>query len=181
MGLQGLPLIAENGAVIQLAEQWQDIDGFPRIISGITHGEISQVLNTLREKEHFKFTTFDDVDDETIAEWTGLNRSQAALTQLHEASVTLIWRDSDERMAQFTARLNELGLQFMQGRASGTYWMPLPERSGRKLDHRDLSTIVRQTTNHAWSGRWAKRCALTGGNGLRGDCERAKSSRGASA
>ncbi|MBD4423931.1 mannosyl-3-phosphoglycerate phosphatase-related protein, partial [Xanthomonas citri pv. citri] len=103
--LQGLPLIAENGAVIQLAEQWQDIDGFPRIISGITHGEIIQVLNTLREKEHFKFTTFDDVDDETIAEWTGLNRSQAALTQLHEASVTLIWRDSDERMAQFTARL----------------------------------------------------------------------------
>lgn len=24
LGLQGLPLIAENGAVIQLAEQWQD-------------------------------------------------------------------------------------------------------------------------------------------------------------
>lgn len=46
----------------------QDIDGFPRIISGISHGEISQVLNTLREKEHFKFTTFDDVDDATIAE-----------------------------------------------------------------------------------------------------------------
>ncbi len=39
----GLPLIAENGAVIRLAEQWQDIDGFPRIISGISHGEISQV------------------------------------------------------------------------------------------------------------------------------------------
>lgn len=36
----------------------------------------SAVLNTLREKEHFKFTTFDDVDDETIAEWTGLNRSR---------------------------------------------------------------------------------------------------------
>lgn len=128
LGLQGLPLIAENGAVIQLAEQWQDIDGFPRIISGISHGEISQVLNTLREKEHFKFTTFDDVDDATIAEWTGLSRSQAALTQLHEASVTLIWRDSDERMAQFTARLNELGLQFMQGARSGTSWMPLPEK-----------------------------------------------------
>lgn len=128
MGLQGLPLIAENGAVIQLAEQWQDIDGFPRIISGISHGEISQVLNTLREKEHFKFTTFDDVDDATIAEWTGLSRSQAALTQLHEASVTLIWRDSDERMAQFTARLNELGLQFMQGARFWHVWMPLPEK-----------------------------------------------------
>lgn len=128
LGLQGLPLIAENGAVIQLAEQWQDIDGFPRIISGISHGEISQVLNTLREKEHFKFTTFDDVDDATIAEWTGLSRSQAALTQLHEASVTLIWRDSDERMAQFTTRLHELGLQFMQG---ARFWHVLDASAGK--------------------------------------------------
>ena len=134
LGLQGLPLIAENGAVIQLAEQWQGIDGFPRIISGISHGEICQVLNTLREKEHFKFTTFDDVDDATIAEWTGLSRSQAALTQL------CLCR----------------------------------KRSGCQLDYRDLSTIVRQTPNHTWPGRWAKRCAFTGGNGLRGDCERAK-------
>lgn len=128
LGLQGLPLIAENGAVIQLAEQWQDIDGFPRIISGISHGEICQVLNTLREKEHFKFTTFDDVDDATIAEWTGLSRSQAALTQLHEASVTLIWRDSDEHMAQFIARLNELGLQFMQG---ARFWHVLDASAGK--------------------------------------------------
>ncbi|HHU8099895.1 TPA: mannosyl-3-phosphoglycerate phosphatase-related protein, partial [Escherichia coli] len=104
------------------------IDGFPRIISGISHGEICQVLNTLREKEHFKFTTFDDVDDATIAEWTGLSRSQAALTQLHEASVTLIWRDSDEHMAQFIARLNELGLQFMQG---ARFWHVLDASAGK--------------------------------------------------
>nr|WP_072255208.1 HAD-IIB family hydrolase [Escherichia coli] len=138
LGLQGLPLIAENGAVIQLAEQWQDIDGFPRIISGISHGEISQVLNTLREKEHFKFTTFDDVDDATIAEWTGLSRSQAALTQLHEASVTLIWRDSDERMAQFTTRLHELGLQFMQA-------AEVAERIRLKLNEKEM-LIAKSTT-----------------------------------
>ncbi|RZM96040.1 MULTISPECIES: mannosyl-3-phosphoglycerate phosphatase-related protein [unclassified Escherichia] len=128
LGLQGLSLIAENGAVIQLDQQWQDLAGFPRIISGIAHSEISLVLNTLREKEHFKFTTFDDVDDTTIAEWTGLSRSQAALTQLHEASVTLIWRDSDERMAQFTARLNELGLQFVQG---ARFWHVLDVSAGK--------------------------------------------------
>ncbi|ENP9494139.1 HAD-IIB family hydrolase, partial [Escherichia coli] len=55
-------------------------------------------------------------------------RSQAALTQLHEASVTLIWRDSDERMAQFTARLNELGLQFMQG---ARFWHVLDASAGK--------------------------------------------------
>lgn len=58
----------------------------------------------------------------------GLSRSQAALTQLHEASVTLIWRDSDERMAQFTARLNELGLQFMQG---ARFWHVLDASAGK--------------------------------------------------
>lgn len=63
-----------------------------------------------------------------LAEWTGLSRSQAALTQLHEASVTLIWRDSDERMAQFTARLNELGLQFMQG---ARFWHVLDASAGK--------------------------------------------------
>lgn len=50
LGLQGLPLIAENGAVIQLAEQWQEIDGFPRIISGISHGEISRFKYATRER-----------------------------------------------------------------------------------------------------------------------------------
>ncbi len=59
----------------------------------------------------------------------------------------------DERMAQFTARLNELGLQFMQVRASGTSWMPLPEKIRLPTDYRDLSTIVRQTPNHTWPGR----------------------------
>lgn len=174
LGLQGLPLIAENGAVIQLAEQWQDIDGFPSIISGISHGEISQVLNTLHEKEHFKFTTFDDVDDATIAEWTGLSRSRAALTQLHEASVTLIWRDSDERMAQFTARLNELGLQFMQG---ARFWHVLDASAGKIRPPTGLSRPINNYQANAQphlAWRWAKRCALAGGNGLRGDCERAK-------
>ncbi|EPC0233625.1 mannosyl-3-phosphoglycerate phosphatase-related protein [Escherichia albertii] len=128
LGLHGLPLIAENGAVIQLAEQWQNLDDFPHIISGITHGEINLVLNSLREKEHFKFTTFDDVDDATIAEWTGLSRSQAALTQRHEASETLIWRDSDERMTQFAARLNEQELQFVQG---ARFWHVLDASVGK--------------------------------------------------
>ncbi|STL55187.1 mannosyl-3-phosphoglycerate phosphatase [Escherichia coli] len=104
----------------------------------------ARFLNTLREKEHFNSRLSMMSTMQTIAEWTGLSRSQAALTQLHEASVTLIWRDSDERMAQFTARLNELGLQFMQG---ARFWHVLDasagKRSGCQLDYRDLSTIVR--------------------------------------
>lgn len=115
LDLQGLPLIAENGAVTQFDAHWQSMAGFPRLLASITHSEITLILQKLREKSHYKFTTFDDVDEATIAEWTGLNRSQAALTRLHEASVSLIWRDSDERMQEFASHLQELGLQFVQG------------------------------------------------------------------
>lgn len=128
LNLQGLPLIAENGAVIQLDVHWEDHPNYPRLIAGISHNEIRLVLHKLREKEQFKFTTFDDVDDQVISEWTGLNRAQSALTRLHEASVSLIWRDSDERMAQFVAHLNDLGLQFVHG---ARFWHVLDASAGK--------------------------------------------------
>jgi mannosyl-3-phosphoglycerate phosphatase family protein len=63
-----------------------------------------------------------------IGEWTGLTRERAALARLHEASVTLIWRDSDERMAAFSKALDELGLKFVQG---ARFWHILDERGGK--------------------------------------------------
>ncbi len=114
--------------MIQLDVHWEDHPNYPRLIAGISHNEIRLVLHKLREKEQFKFTTFDDVDDQVISEWTGLNRAQSALTRLHEASVSLIWRDSDERMAQFVARLNDLGLQFVHG---ARFWHVLDASAGK--------------------------------------------------
>lgn len=126
LGLQ--PLIAENGAVIQLAEAWQDDDAYPRLITGSPHAEIQDVLQQLRENDGFKFTTFSDVSEQQIAEWTGMNLKHAALARLHEASETLIWRDSDERMAEFSATLASLGLQFVQG---ARFWHVLDARGGK--------------------------------------------------
>lgn len=128
LGLQGLPLIAENGAVVELDSHWQTHPDFPRQINGVSHDEISAVLNKLRNKTGFKFTAFDDVDETTIAEWTGLSHAQATLTRLHEASVTLIWRDSDEHMEAFAQQLNDLGLQFVQG---ARFWHVLDASSGK--------------------------------------------------
>lgn len=130
LGLQGLPLIAENGAVVELDSRWQTHPDFPRQIAGASQAEISAVINKLRTRSSFKFTTFDDVDESTIAEWTGLTHAQASLTRLHEASVTLIWRDSDERMADFARQLNDLGLQFVHG---ARFWHVLDVASGK--DH----------------------------------------------
>lgn len=128
LNLQGLPLIAENGAVIELDSHWQNHPDFPRLITGAPHSEVSVILNKLRTKAQYKFTTFDDVDEFTISQWTGLTHTQASLARLHEASVTLIWRDSDERMAEFARRLNDLGFQFIQG---ARFWHVLDMTSGK--------------------------------------------------
>lgn len=128
LGLEALPLIAENGAVIHLADEWQDDEAFPRLITGSPHEEIRHVLNQLRDSDGYKFTTFADVSEATIVDWTGMTPRHAALAKLHEASETLIWRDSDEKMVEFSAALASLGLQFVQG---ARFWHVLDERGGK--------------------------------------------------
>lgn len=128
LGLEGLPFIAENGAVIQLDVRWNDHPDAPRLINGTPHSDIKEVIDTLRERGGYKFTTFDDVDEKTIGEWTGLNRERSTLARLHEASVTLIWRDSDVRMTQFETELTQLGFTFVQG---ARFWHVLDARGGK--------------------------------------------------
>lgn len=127
LGIGPLPLIAENGAVIQMGDDWQDADG-PRRIIGSPHEEIQHVLTQLRENDGFKFTMFSDVPEQTISDWTGMSLKHAALAQLHEASETLIWRDCDERMRVFDETLASLGLQFVRG---ARFWHVLDQRGGK--------------------------------------------------
>ncbi|EMR5910806.1 HAD-IIB family hydrolase, partial [Enterobacter hormaechei] len=68
LGLGGLPYIAENGAVIQPDVRWENA---ARFISAKKHDDIWQFLAQVRQDLHLKFTTFDDVDDRVVAEWTG--------------------------------------------------------------------------------------------------------------
>jgi mannosyl-3-phosphoglycerate phosphatase len=50
-----------------------------------------------------------------ISEWTGLTRYRAALARKHDASVTLIWRDTDDAMVRFEEALAQRGLKCLQG------------------------------------------------------------------
>lgn len=128
MGLQGLPFIAENGAVIQLDESWSDHPDFPRLRCGADHETILAVIEKLRQQHAYKLFSFDDVDDKTIAEWTGLSPKLAAMARLLEASQTLIWRDTDERLAAFEKQLNEAGLVLQEG---GRFWHVLDAQCGK--------------------------------------------------
>ncbi|WP_437888742.1 mannosyl-3-phosphoglycerate phosphatase-related protein [Phytobacter sp. V91] len=128
LGLQGLPFIAENGAVIQLDKRWQADVHYPRIRQGTSHSEIALLLVQLRQQHGFKFTTFSELDDRILAEVTGLPLAQASLARMQEASETLIWRDSDEQMSAFTALLADRDLRFVQG---ARFWHVLDARGGK--------------------------------------------------
>ncbi|CAD5356610.1 putative mannosyl-3-phosphoglycerate phosphatase (mngB-like) [Enterobacter cancerogenus] len=141
LGLDGLPLIAENGAVIQPDVRWEDTS---RSLSGMAHQDIAQCLARIRASRQYKFTTFDDVDVQTIGEWTGLTRLRATLACKHEASVTLIWRDSDAQMAQFEEELAQHGLKLVQG---ARFWHVLDVRCGKDVAARWLVEQYRQHEN----------------------------------
>lgn len=128
LGLQGEAFIAENGAVIQLNDEWDDHPNYPRMINGDSHESIRKVVNELRQTHGFKFTTYDDVDDAMIGEITGLTPKMIGLAKLQEASQTLIWRDSDERLKVFNDELNNLGLCMTEG---GHFWHVLDQRGGK--------------------------------------------------
>jgi mannosyl-3-phosphoglycerate phosphatase len=130
MGLQGRPFIAENGAVIQLDERWQDNAHYPRIIQGSPHAEIVKVLSELRHRHGFRLTLFSELSDAALADITGLSPAQASLARLQEASETLIWRDSDAHMNEFSHALADLGLRFVQG---ARFWHVLDERGGKDV------------------------------------------------
>ncbi|MCP6705793.1 mannosyl-3-phosphoglycerate phosphatase-related protein, partial [Klebsiella pneumoniae] len=63
-------------------------------------------------------------------EWTGLSRPRAALARKHEASVTLIWRDSDEQMKRFAAELARQGLKIVPG---ARFWHILDTSCGKDV------------------------------------------------
>ncbi len=127
LGLGGLPYIAENGAVIQADVRWENA---ARFTSEKKHDDIRQFIARVRQEMHLKFTTFDDVDERVVAEWTGLSRPRAALARKHEASVTLIWRDSDEQMKRFAAELARQGLKIVPG---ARFWHILDTSCGKDV------------------------------------------------
>lgn len=128
LGLQGQAFIAENGAIIQLDEHWQEHPHFPRLINGDSHETIRRVLNELRHSQGYKFTDWDDMDDKILGELTGLTPKMIALAKLQEASQTLIWRDSDDALRAFEEDLENLGLCLKEG---GHFWHVLDQRGGK--------------------------------------------------
>ncbi|WP_213991030.1 mannosyl-3-phosphoglycerate phosphatase-related protein [Sodalis sp. dw_96] len=147
MGLKDAPFIAENGAMLHAGALGQHPDQSVTKILGQDYAAVREVLETLRRLQGFKFFGFGDVDEKLIGEWTGLSPHDALLAQQRQASEALIWRDSDERMAEFVQALAAQDLTLIQG---GRFYHVLSKGSNKGAAVRWLLDLYRGHDGRPW-------------------------------
>lgn len=122
LGLEGLPFIAENGAIVQTASEQR-----VRIpAASPPYERFCQIVTEL--KAQYKFDGFRDFSDSEIAAMTGLSEADAALAQQREASEVIVWRDDESALSAFQDVLMQHQLMLTQG---GRFWHILPTGSGK--------------------------------------------------
>lgn len=121
LGISGSPFIAENGAVVQTHDQQR-----VRLDNALTYEAICERLAAM--KPTYRFTGFHDFSDPDVASMTGLSEADAALARQRDASEVVVWRDSEEALAQFREALGAEGLALTQG---GRFWHVMPAGSGK--------------------------------------------------
>jgi len=146
MGLQGLPFIAENGALVQFTAPGLT-DTPPTKIMGHDYAAIRVVMQRLRDARGFAFLGFGDVDEKVIGEWTGLAPQQAMLARQRQASEAFIWHDSDARLVEFTSLLAKEGLGVTQG---GRFYHVMSAASNKGTAVRQLLQRFHQHDGRSW-------------------------------
>ncbi|TKI08319.1 mannosyl-3-phosphoglycerate phosphatase-related protein [Martelella alba] len=146
LGLEGAPFIAENGAMLHAGSQNAALEQAGGAL-GQSYDAIRSILTELRQTRGFKFFGFGDVDEKRVGEWTGLSPADAALAKQREASETLIWRDSEDKMQEFAACLAQKGLRLVQG---GRFYHVMSEGADKGAAVRWLKDLYHRRDGRAW-------------------------------
>jgi mannosyl-3-phosphoglycerate phosphatase len=121
MGLVA-PFIFENGGGIAVpehdasiaGESDEELSGFRIKFMGTPYAQVRAALEELRQSG-FDFLGFGDMTLDEVAELTGLSAPAAERAAQRDFAEPLIWRDSEERLAEFGRILRERGLSHSQG------------------------------------------------------------------
>lgn len=87
--------------------------GFRLKTIGTNRSDILALLGPLHQR--FSFTGFSNMTAAELCEVTGLSSSQAEQALKREFSEPLLWRDSEEKLAQFQQIINRHSLQLLRG------------------------------------------------------------------
>jgi len=116
------PVIAENGGII--AAPKGQLKGFKSDISyknfdvlqlSPVYSVLNHALRDIKQRFNLKFTGFNDMTVEYVAEITGLNEAQAYQAKERLCSEPLIWQDSPENLLQFEQILDEMDFSLTRG------------------------------------------------------------------
>lgn len=131
LGLEELPFIAENGAVVGLPSDWchsglerqVGSDGLVIKTLGVDIGFIRQRLRVWRERlkavPGISFTSMSEMTLDKLCTYTGLSDPEARLARMREGSEPLVWEGSEAGLETFRVSLAGDDLQLVQG---GRFW-----------------------------------------------------------
>jgi mannosyl-3-phosphoglycerate phosphatase len=114
------PFIVENGAAVFLPmPEFGDCASLIRqedYMAKPFSPALPHILETLQElKQHYRFKGFSSMSVEEVIDCTGLDRASALLARKRAYTEPLLWLDSPERLADFTAELQDLGIVCRHG------------------------------------------------------------------
>ena len=107
------PVIAENGAVVNLPEHCPGREGIET--ATVRYDTIVALLAQLRERNGFRFAGFHDLGSEQVAQLTGLTREAAQLACQRQGSEPILWQGSEVELQRFSGLLAEQGLSLVRG------------------------------------------------------------------
>ena len=131
LGLEDLPFIAENGAVVGLPPGWchsglerqVGSDGLVIKTLGVDIGFIRQRLRVWRERlkdaPGVSFTAMSEMPLDELCNYTRLSDPEARLARMREGSEPLVWEGSEAGLERFRESLAGDDLQLVQG---GRFW-----------------------------------------------------------
>ncbi|AWB66899.1 haloacid dehalogenase [Saccharobesus litoralis] len=140
------PFVIENGSLVCVPKEFKipehlkkDVqinlyDDYQMVNLGESVEAITQLLQKLKRKYHFKFTGFSELTAEEVAQATDLPLYKAKMAKQRFASEPLTWQDSEEKLQRFKHEISDAGFTLLKGgrfyhvlgqvnKASGIQWL----------------------------------------------------------
>ena len=117
------PFIVENGAAVFIPDGYfshhspdsPDIDGFWVHSFSKPRSHWQALLASLSEELQSCYTSFAQAGTQGIVEMTGLSEERAAKANERDFSEPLLWKGSDEQLADFTQQMEAKGATILRG------------------------------------------------------------------
>ena len=105
-------LVAENGGALAIPNE---AGGYQIHCLGRSRNEILSIAHQLRVENGYDFTGFADMETGEVVKLTGLSHGAALLAMDRQSTEPILWNDSAECWAAFSAALEKEGIRAVRG------------------------------------------------------------------